>query len=147
MLRPYVKRSRFIVRTNHRSLKWIHDLKISTGCLPQWRLRLMELDFEVQHRPGRKHMAADALPRLSTNRTDNSDFDEASPAYAFIDHYNETNQFDTEKQKSLKIQQFVAAQKNDPPVATYLRKPRRLTVYSNTTSSASCHDKHDWTNQ
>lgn len=39
LLRSYVKRSRFIVRTDRQALKFILDLNDSSGCLDQWRLR------------------------------------------------------------------------------------------------------------
>lgn len=42
------------------------DLTNATGGLTQWSLRLPDFDFDVVHRAGLKHLAADALSRLTT---------------------------------------------------------------------------------
>lgn len=81
MLRPYVERTPFIAKTDHQSLRWIINLKESTGRLTCCQLCLMEFDIEIQHRSGRRHMAADTLSRLPTNQIDISDIDDDIPAY------------------------------------------------------------------
>lgn len=65
-LRPYVGRNLFIVRTDLQAFKWMLDLKQSSDRLARWRLRLTKLGLEIQHRPGRKNIEADALPGLAT---------------------------------------------------------------------------------
>ena len=85
MLRPYVEGTHFVVRTDHQALKWILDLKESTGRLARWRLRLMEFDFEVVHKPGAFHKAPDALSRLPTTEVDNTEVDDEVPTYCVPD--------------------------------------------------------------
>lgn len=57
-------------------LRWNLNLADGTGKLAQWRLRLMELDFEAIHRVIAKHQAANALSRLPKNRTGNKDIED-----------------------------------------------------------------------
>ena len=48
----------------HGSLTWLRNFKEPEGQLARWLERLQELDFRIKHRPGRKHINADALSRL-----------------------------------------------------------------------------------
>lgn len=85
MLRPYVEGSRLTVRTDHQALRWILDLNESTGFLAHWRLRLMESEFEIQHRPGRKNMVANALSRLPAKVMDETDMNYEISEY-YVEH-------------------------------------------------------------
>lgn len=63
-LRPYVEGTKFTVRTDHDTLRWIISLTESSGRPTRWQLRLAEYDFTIQYRPGRVHQVPDALSRL-----------------------------------------------------------------------------------
>ena len=63
-LRPYIEGQRFLVRSDHAALKWLISLKDPTGRLARWCYRLSTFDYEIIHRPGRKHQVPDALSRL-----------------------------------------------------------------------------------
>jgi hypothetical protein len=63
-LRPYLEGQRFIIRTDHHSLRWVLNLADAQGRLARWRLRLLEFDYEVQYSPGRSHHGADSMSRL-----------------------------------------------------------------------------------
>ena len=63
-LRPYVDGQHFHVRTDHAALKWLLTIKDPTGRLARWGHRLSVFDYEIIHRPGRKHQVPDALSRL-----------------------------------------------------------------------------------
>ena len=62
--RPYLFGRRFVLRTDHGSLTWLAHFKEPEGQLARWLERLQELDFEIRHRPGKRHQNADALSRL-----------------------------------------------------------------------------------
>ena len=47
-------------------MQWLKNFNEPTGQLAPWLERLSIYDFIVQHRPGRKHLNADALSRKST---------------------------------------------------------------------------------
>ena len=53
----------FIVRTDHSALQWMRTSFNLTGQLYRWSAEISDYDFEIQHRPGRKHQNADALSR------------------------------------------------------------------------------------
>lgn len=68
LLRPYVEGTRFTIRTNHDSLRWIRNLSEAFGRLPRWRQRLFKLDLDLVPHAGAKHSDAEALLRLRTDR-------------------------------------------------------------------------------
>ena len=82
LLRPYLDRTRFTVRTDHSALRWILNLTDSTGRLTRWRLRLLEYDFDVVHRAGIKHQAPDALSRLDTDAFDAQPLQDDLPVFS-----------------------------------------------------------------
>jgi hypothetical protein len=63
-LRPYLEQQKFTIRTDHHSLRWVLKLSDAKGRLARWRLRLLELDYEVQYHPGVLHHGADMMSRL-----------------------------------------------------------------------------------
>jgi hypothetical protein len=63
-LRPYFEGQKFLIRTDHHSLRWVLNLADAQGRLARWRLRLLEFDFDVAYSPGKGHHAADTLSRL-----------------------------------------------------------------------------------
>ena len=79
ILRPYLEGARFLIRTDHDALKWMMNLTGASGRLLRWRLRLLEFDFIVTHRPGVQHKVADAMSRLSTDGHDTTELDDEIP--------------------------------------------------------------------
>lgn len=73
----------------------------------------MEIDFEIQHRLGRNDTAADALSRLSTNRTDYVENAEDLLAYAVAGYYEKLDKCNKNGQNLLLAQKFVAAQEEE----------------------------------
>ena len=53
----------FLVRTDHYSLKFLLDQRLSTVPQHQWISKLFGFDFAVEYRLGRLNSAADALSR------------------------------------------------------------------------------------
>ena len=62
--RPYLLGRHFVVRTDHGSLTWLRNFKNPENQLARWLERMQEYDFDIVHRPGRKHGNADALSRV-----------------------------------------------------------------------------------
>lgn len=82
LLRSYFERTRFVVITNYHALKFILSSVKATGKLARWRLQLLEYDFEIIHRSGDEHQTSEALWRLPTEETDDSDIADYSPVMA-----------------------------------------------------------------
>jgi len=61
--RHYLLGRRFMIRTDHFSLKWLMSFKDLEGQLARWLEKLQEFDFEILHRKGITHRNADGLSR------------------------------------------------------------------------------------
>jgi hypothetical protein len=60
-LRPYLWGNRFLVRTDHYSLKFLLNQRLSMIPQHQWLSKLFRFDFTVEYRPGCLNSAADTL--------------------------------------------------------------------------------------
>jgi len=60
----YLNGQKFIIRTDHLSLKYLMTTRHATGRLARWNLILCRYDFEIQHTKGRENVVADALSRI-----------------------------------------------------------------------------------
>lgn len=67
LLRSYLDRAHFILRTDHDSLKWLFVTDSTSRKLARWRSHLQEFLFNVVHIPGTKHRDADRISRLTTD--------------------------------------------------------------------------------
>ncbi|CAH2210808.1 jg24696, partial [Pararge aegeria aegeria] len=54
---------KFIVYTDHASLKWFLNLNNPTGRLARWGVRLSAYNFEIKHRKGSENVVPDSLSR------------------------------------------------------------------------------------
>ena len=59
----YLYGSPFTVRSDHASLQWLHHLKDPEGQLARWLARLGQYSYSIVHRPGERHINADAMSR------------------------------------------------------------------------------------
>jgi len=82
-LRPYLERTKFVVRSDHNALRWLMNVTDLSGRLVRWRLRLSEFDYTIAYRPGRVHQVPDALSRIRTEGLDTEPLDDAIPCLLF----------------------------------------------------------------
>ncbi|KRZ63940.1 Retrovirus-related Pol polyprotein from transposon, partial [Trichinella sp. T8] len=54
-------------------LKWLRNFREPEGQVARWLEKLAEFDFEVVHRPGKKHQNADALSRRACRQSGSGD--------------------------------------------------------------------------
>ncbi|GBM57276.1 Transposon Ty3-I Gag-Pol polyprotein [Araneus ventricosus] len=59
----YLHGRKFLLRTDHASLRWLLNFKDPEGQIARWIQRLQEYDFEIQHRKGTSRGNADVLSR------------------------------------------------------------------------------------
>ena len=62
-----------MIRTNHYSLKYLLDQRLSTVPQHQWVSKPFGFDFAVEYRPGRLNIAADALSRWDEESSPSAD--------------------------------------------------------------------------
>ena len=62
--RPYLLGKPFTIRTDHNALTWLQRFKEPERQMARWLQRLQEYQFDILHRPGKKHSNADALSRV-----------------------------------------------------------------------------------
>lgn len=67
--RPFLINNHFHVYTDHVSLKWLQQIRASTGRLARWSLLLQGFTFTIHYRPGKANTAADALSRMEHPET------------------------------------------------------------------------------
>jgi hypothetical protein len=61
--RCYLYGKKFLIRTDHAALKYLHTFADINSRLMRWSLRLAEFEFELQHRAGTKIKHIDDLSR------------------------------------------------------------------------------------
>ena len=59
--RSYIRGARFTLRTDHKSLVWLHRFKDTEGMMSRWLHALQQFQFSIVHRPGKDHGNADGL--------------------------------------------------------------------------------------
>ena len=67
LLRPYIDGTKFLIRCDHKALKWILTTTACTNNrLNRWRILLSEFYHDVEYKPGPQHALADTTARLPT---------------------------------------------------------------------------------
>ena len=62
--RHYLLLKQFVIKTDHLSLKYILDQRLSIAFQQKWLVKLMEFDFIIEYKQGSENQAADALSRV-----------------------------------------------------------------------------------
>jgi hypothetical protein len=61
--RPYLWGRHFLIRTDHFSLKYLLEQRLTTSPQQHWMSKLMGFDFRVEYKAGKLNRSADALSR------------------------------------------------------------------------------------
>jgi hypothetical protein len=67
--RPFMWGNRFVIRTDHYSLNFLLDQRLSTIPQHQWVSKLFGFDFTIEFRPGYQNRVADALSQRDAHAT------------------------------------------------------------------------------
>jgi len=81
--RPYLWGRRFLVKTDHYSLKFLLDQRLATIPQHHWVGKLVGFDFAVEYKPGAANAVADALSHRDTE--DGAILALAAPRFDFVD--------------------------------------------------------------
>lgn len=65
--KPYIYGRHFVVKSDHKPLIYLYNLKNPSSSLSRIRLDLEEYDFEIQYIRGKDNVLADALSRITIN--------------------------------------------------------------------------------
>ena len=65
--RSYLRGAGFTLRTDHKSLVWLHRFKDTEGMMSRWLHALQQFQFSIVHRPGKDHGNADGLSRAPSS--------------------------------------------------------------------------------
>lgn len=60
----YLQGHHFVIKTDHQSLKFLLEQRLSTLLQQKWLAKLMGLDYEIVYKQGKENVVADALSRL-----------------------------------------------------------------------------------
>lgn len=61
--RHYLEGHHFIIKTDHQSLKYLLEQRITTPLQQKWLTKLLGLSYEIQYKKGAENLVADALSR------------------------------------------------------------------------------------
>jgi hypothetical protein len=89
--RPYLWGRRFLVRTDHCSLKFLLDQRLVTIPQHHWVGKLLGFDFSVEYKPGRANTVADALSRRDADAADTALLALSAPRFDVLDRLKHAN--------------------------------------------------------
>lgn len=61
--RHYLLGNKVLIKTDHQSLKYLLDQRITTTNQQKWITKLMGMDYEIIYRKGKENVVADSLSR------------------------------------------------------------------------------------
>jgi hypothetical protein len=77
--KPFLYGRTFTVVTDHKPLVWLKKNKEPAPRLARWIMEMLEYDFEIEYRDGKKHSNADALSRWLNEKEEGPE--EEDPGY------------------------------------------------------------------
>jgi hypothetical protein len=63
--RPYLLGRSFVIKTDHRSLKYLLEQRLTTPSQARWLPKIMGFDYTIQYRKGKENQGTDALSRVA----------------------------------------------------------------------------------
>ena len=113
--RSYLRGARFTLRTDHKSLVWLHRFKDTEGMLSRWLHSLQQFQFSIIHRPGKDHGNADGLSRAPSSPCRQCTHPDCPPA-ALI-HHDSDQPFDSVSTGSSEDADLVPVQSGEDWIA------------------------------
>ena len=63
--RPYLLGRTFVIKTDHQSLKYLLEQRLTTPSQARWLPKIMGFDYSIQYRKGKENQGVDALSRVA----------------------------------------------------------------------------------
>ena len=118
--RPYLCGKKFVLRTDHASLRWLFNFKQPEGQIARWLELLASFEFDIVHRPGRGHLNADSLSRGAVGVEQSEDHKEEGNSQQRVGVIDRVPQVETWVPGCTK-EQLREYQKADPDIAQMLK--------------------------
>ena len=87
--RHFLEHQHFTVVTDHAALKWLKDIRHSSGRLSRWSMLLQGFNYEIVHKPGKSHSNADTLSRTTYRDPSKTETDDEWDAGLLFDQQPE----------------------------------------------------------
>lgn len=127
--RPYLFGRHFLIKTDHRPLKWLESLKEPNSKLVRWKLLLSEYDYEIDYIKGKENYVADTLSRNieeTPNTNLNAEKEKRKPPSSL---HNEPGDIDMSIQDFLENHITTVHSVNEPPLLSYPYCEKPLNYY------------------
>ena len=63
--RPYLLGKPFVIKTDHQSLKYLLEQRITISSQGRWLPKIIRFDYSIQYRKGKENQGVDALSRIT----------------------------------------------------------------------------------
>ncbi|GAU37757.1 hypothetical protein TSUD_102730 [Trifolium subterraneum] len=104
--RPYLLGRKFVVSTDHKSLKQLMQQKVVTAEQQNWAVKLMGYDFDIVYKQGKLNKRADALSRV---------FEGVElTALHSVTHWEQVEEIKEENGKDEKLQKIITELQQNP---------------------------------
>lgn len=68
--RPYLYGVKFLIKTDHRPLVWLNNLKEPNSKLQRWKIKLNDYNYDIQYVKGKENHVADFLSRIDNTKNE-----------------------------------------------------------------------------
>ena len=118
--RSYLRGAKFTLRTDHKSLVWLHQFKDMEGMMARWLHALQQFQFSIIHRPGRDHGNADGLSRVPASPCRQCTRPDCPPVVEVTESVNQP--FDSESIGSSEDTDLIPIHSGEDWMTTYLSR-------------------------
>jgi Integrase core domain. len=103
----------FVLRTDNRSVLWLHKNSDSRAKLTRWSLMLQEYSFDIEHCPGKTNQLPDLLSRYPEGREEmpDSDDERMTPPILRLNHLTQDELYRAVKQAQQESRQCIKARR------------------------------------
>lgn len=125
-LRHLIYGTKIRIVTDHHALCYMKTLKSPTGRLARWAIKLSEYDYDIIHKPGRKHNDADCLSRFRVQPANSTDEEESAEVPTYLLTYDSIQ---NEQRKDPVLQKIIQILENPDDLRFSMAQRRKTNQY------------------